>query len=190
MRYAEIMIAIRHRRVIARVDVWSNSELLLRAGLLAIAVIFVAVVTVGGLSRWTALPPGSAAAASAALFGLCLPLWVMGRYRFQLETPRRTIFAGAGFGAGLSLAGQPLILKLLVQGQLGLGITAEAGCVIVIAISIAITRLAWTWLSSMEPTVWIQDGTRCPSCGYCVRGVASKVCSECGRSFNSHELAS
>lgn len=37
------------------------------------------------------------------------------------------------------------------------------------------------------PTV-VQDGTRCPQCGYCVLAAQNRICSECGREFTYQEL--
>lgn len=34
----------------------------------------------------------------------------------------------------------------------------------------------------------MQDGESCPRCGYCVRGVASRICPECGRAFSESDL--
>lgn len=34
----------------------------------------------------------------------------------------------------------------------------------------------------------MQDGSTCPDCGYCVRGVTSKVCPECGQAFDHSDL--
>lgn len=34
----------------------------------------------------------------------------------------------------------------------------------------------------------LQDGKSCPRCGYCVAGVRSRICPECGREFTFQEL--
>ena len=42
--------------------------------------------------------------------------------------------------------------------------------------------IAWLW------PFRLQDGASCPNCGYCVRGVSSHICPECGDSFNRADL--
>ncbi len=42
--------------------------------------------------------------------------------------------------------------------------------------------IAWLWPFKL------QDGASCPQCGYCVRGVSSRICPECGEPFNRADL--
>lgn len=50
-----------------------------------------------------------------------------------------------------------------------------------------ISLLAWPTIKRKWPFVF-QDGQSCPQCGYCLRGVTSRVCPECGRAFNEYDL--
>ena len=47
--------------------------------------------------------------------------------------------------------------------------------------------LAWPVIIRVWP-FRLQDGQTCPQCGYCLRGVTSRVCPECGRGFDANDL--
>lgn len=46
----------------------------------------------------------------------------------------------------------------------------------------------WTASRKSRGRLLVTDGTRCPGCGYELRGNACGVCTECGRAFSPDEL--
>ena len=60
---------------------------------------------------------------------------------------------------------------------------------LVIALLAGVAALAWMLLRYTMPRIVLQDGSRCPVCAYCLIGVTSMRCPECGRPFTYDELA-
>ena len=46
----------------------------------------------------------------------------------------------------------------------------------------------WTICRSIYGKVILQDGTKCPGCGYTVIGSFAQICPECGREYTKQEL--
>lgn len=125
------------------------------------------------------------------------PAWrLRRRYRTVCTTPRA---AWLGFGYGMGIASIPLILATYVAITEASDPTPMfsnpntpwwvAGIsAIVLASSIAIVAGLWRIVRMSLPALVVQDGTLCPQCAYCLLGVQSMRCPECGNAFTYDEL--
>lgn len=94
---------------------------------------------------------------------------------------------GATLGAGMFAA--PLLVDVLIERSY-LMFLRPSTFVSFVTLSLlgapfgAIILVVWTLV--FRRVVWairIQDGTLCPNCAYCVTGLPSNVCPECGQEF-------
>ena len=127
---------------------------------------------------------------SAILSGLtllvapCANLWM---WHDRIITRRRLMGACICASTGVALpffilaflTSRSIILSALFTVATGYGLLTAAWC--------GIATLLWPVVCRLAP-IRVQDGETCPQCGYCVRGVASRICPECGRAFNRDDL--
>lgn len=114
---------------------------------------------------------------------LLIPLACLAIFRCHLASPGRRILASFFMSIGamiplVTLKGPPLIdvlSFLLIAMLLLFGTWCLLG------------MLAWPVIIRVWP-FRLQDGQTCPQCGYCLRGVTSRVCPECGRGFDANDL--
>lgn len=117
-------------------------------------------------------------------------------WRIHMASFRRRLvssfFAAAGMACVPWLTFTIFSIQILFDDG-SLTLVWQAICSGVIGIPLIV--LIWTLLSlAVWPAIMrlapfrIQDGASCPQCGYCVRGVASSICPECGRAFNREDL--
>ena len=125
---------------------------------------------------------------------IVIPLWGLKYWRFQLATWNRRLRAIFWASTGLLTIPYSTILVVWVAGSRSpntrmshvvfnyLGIHLA-----IIVIWILMSLPAWAVIKSRWP-FYFQDGSSCPQCGYCVRGVSSRICPECGRAFDEKDL--
>lgn len=130
---------------------------------------------------------GKAVLITFVLICVAGPLLLMRRKRHQIGTLRRAYWAGVGYGIGLTVT--PIIAVMVIQ-EAGIGLKA-----IVLVVGFLVTQLfgalgagSWVVIRGSADVVIIQDGTLCPSCGYCLIGNISMICSECGNEYTFSQL--
>ncbi|HPF37018.1 MAG TPA: hypothetical protein P5081_12905 [Phycisphaerae bacterium] len=120
---------------------------------------------------------------------LCWPIWMMRRYYVAILTTRRAAWLGLGYSLGLfgvllAIALVMLVLKPLdTTNWLRLGANLLADSIIAILFAIG-----WNLLQRWMPDLVRQNGTLCPTCAYCLVGVQSMRCPECGAAFSFADL--
>lgn len=132
-----------------------------------------------------------------ALTLIASPLPGLFRWRIQLATFRRRVISILFVAVGL--ASVPWLTSMIFTAHLLFMAEGQGAWVLQAICSgfLGIPTAALIW-SLVAHFVWpiildiapfrIQDGTTCPKCGYCLRGVSSRICPECGRAFNRHDL--
>lgn len=137
---------------------------------------------------------------------VCLSMWALTTvvgplpalfyWRIHLSTFRRRLISSLLTALGLSCV--PWITSMIFTihilpdgGTLALVYQSIFGGIIGIPLLASVwtllSMLAWPMIMRLAPFK-IQDGATCPKCGYCVRGVSSRICPECGRAFNKADL--
>ena len=115
------------------------------------------------------------------------PLIAMRHCRAHLSTIERRLFAIAWTSIGFFVLPYTATIVAL-SGNLRVfswQLPALHGAIL--AAWVLLAAIAWPIIRHRWPFV-IQDGSSCPQCGYCVRGVASAVCPECGTAFDHTQL--
>lgn len=109
-------------------------------------------------------------------------------YRHQIVTNSRAATAGAAAGTGLAMLEFSLAVLSAAIGTrpnwlILLGI-ALAGVVVYLLGA----RMVWAWIRRAAVRIVVQDGSRCPTCGYLLLGNTSMKCPECGRLYTYEDL--
>lgn len=116
------------------------------------------------------------------------PLMAMRHCRAHLATTGRRLVAIFGTSLGLLVIPWTTALSAAATSQFRAFSyrlpTLHAG---IFAAWVLLAAVAWPIIRHRWPFV-IQDGSSCPQCGYCVRGVKSAVCPECGTAFDHTQL--
>lgn len=122
------------------------------------------------------------------VFLIALPCYVLHRCRFHLSTAGRRIAAVLWTLLGVSLVHYGIILAatLLTTAEL-FSWTLPMVHAIVGGLWLTAAPPAYMVIRHFAPFK-VQDGSTCPGCGHCVRGVWSQVCPECGRDFDHSNL--
>lgn len=124
------------------------------------------------------------------------PLPALFWWRIHLATFRRRLYssflAAGGLGCVPWLTSTIFSIQILFDdGSLKLVCQAifsgVIGIPLVAMVWTLLSMLAWPIIMRLAPFK-IQDGATCPKCGYCVRGVASRICPECGTVFDHTQL--
>lgn len=112
-----------------------------------------------------------------------LPVILLIAFRCHLGTPLRRLLAFLFASIGSAL---PLYVFALVEEPEAIlaGLIVNAA---LFGLWCILSLLGWSVITRVWP-FRLQDGSTCPNCGYCVRGVASRVCPECGRGFTESDL--
>lgn len=125
---------------------------------------------------------------------LILPLWALKRWRIQLSSWERRLRAIFWTTTGLFTLPYATIFAVWVNGA-GSPNTRIPGIFIGYFVLQIVIFLIWTLVSlpawAVIKSNWpfrFQDGQSCPRCGYCLRGVTSRICPECGRGFDANDL--
>lgn len=118
-------------------------------------------------------------------------------WRIQLETLRRRVLAILMVAAGAMLVPLLIWIVLCATGFLSnpfasnftvAALLAWCGAYVsLILVWHLLAALAWPLIRRKYKFI-IQDGATCPECAYCVRGVASAICPECGSAFDHTQL--
>ncbi len=117
----------------------------------------------------------------------CVLAW---RYHHQLRRMHSGIVAGFAFGVGFIIL--PVSFHVLLcfadhNEAHSLTYTLMA-CGAVFLATCALEHLVCAGLKGIITDVIVQDGTRCPACGYSLLGNVEMTCPECGRVFAYEEL--
>lgn len=116
------------------------------------------------------------------------PLMAMRHRRAHLATAGRRLVAIFGTSLGLLVLPYTVTLSAAASQQFqGFSWRLPALHAGIFAAWVLIGAIAWPIIRHRWPFV-IQDGSSCPQCGYCVRGVASAICPECGTRFDHTQL--
>jgi len=118
---------------------------------------------------------------------IVIPAVCLWKWRCQICTRKRLLrccrFASLGFFLPVHVAAG----VSLFCGAVEFALLAAVLHLVILVIWLGLAATLWpaiTWLGPFR----IQDGESCPQCGYCVRGVASRICPECGRPFTESDL--
>jgi len=131
-----------------------------------------------------------------AVLALTYTVWGMARWRIQLGTFSRRMSAAMGAAGGITCVPCLVIILDLFQEFARLYKSWPPFHVVApillfpvgaFLVWLLIISGAWLFVEDARP-FRIQHGSCCPQCGYCVRGVPSCVCPECGRTFNRDDL--
>ncbi|MCB9856557.1 MAG: hypothetical protein H6818_12820 [Phycisphaerales bacterium] len=120
---------------------------------------------------------------------LCWPIWMMRHYYDAILTTRRAAWLGVFYSLGLfgvllAIALSMVVVKPLdTTNWLMFGVDLLAGSIVVILFAIG-----WNLLLRWMPELVRQNGTLCPTCAYCLVGVQSMRCPECGSAFSFADL--
>ncbi len=116
------------------------------------------------------------------------PLMAMRHCRAHLATNGQRLVAIFGTSLGLLVLPYTVTLSAAASQQFrGFSWRLPALHAGIFAAWVLIGAIAWPIIRHRWPFV-IQDGSSCPQCGYCVRGVASAICPECGTRFDHTQL--
>jgi len=149
-------------------------------------------VILGSLLTICGLPRTLYQIAGCAVALVALPVWRMRANYRRIVTWPRAAWLGLGYGFGL--------FALIAGLQLGLGLGESIGSArtrfladggwfsLLILSPVPVFAIAWRVVRLTLPDFVAQNGTLCPKCAYCLIGVESMRCPECGSAFSYEDL--
>ena len=181
------MLILKKRQILRIESVCWNS-FVLGVVLQAPLVLLLALLMSGPFTTSWPTPGGTTLTILVAVISLIIgPTIALVRFRAHLSTPkRRTLASFSAAGGllcicyaftfiGLAFGGYPQLLAVMgLHGILSI-------------IWLGASMALWPFVIRKFP-FQTQTGDACPQCGYCVRGVTSRICPECGRGFCESDL--
>lgn len=183
-------------------DIWTRSQLCQRSFCFGLALfVLLLVVIILGLLADAFLGIHILRELELTLLGIAVismasTIWGMSRSRIQLGTFARRVIATMAAAAGVTCVPTLVFILDLVQEFARLHkswppLQFVASTLLfptgVFLLWLLFVSIAWPFAEDNSP-IRIKQGTNCPQCGYCVRGVSSRICPECGRAFSLHDL--
>lgn len=173
-------------------DIWSPGRLLQLSFCFGLALfVLILVVLITGMLADAFLSVRVIRETELMLLGIAVvsmsySVWGITRWRIQLSTPSRRLFATIGATAGVTCV--PCLVLILDSAHefhdVVIILLLPAGLFVLWFLFVSAT---WLFVENAKPFK-IQYEPSCPQCGYCVRGVTSRICPECGRAFCETDL--
>lgn len=176
-------------RIVRPSEIWSNRILGWRCfifgfGLFVPILVFLVICDLCRLEETAAMVLG---VGFAAVFVLIAPLTALTVFRMQVSAFRRRMFAILWVSVGLLLVVHGIGFVGLVLPERHMTIYWLKVNAALLGVWFLISMIAWPVILHFKPFC-IQNGETCPECGYCVRGVKSAICPECGTAFDHTQL--
>jgi len=139
-----------------------------------------------GPDKWSIFM--TVAAIMVGLFSFLIgPAIGLARYRVHLNTGRRRAAAILFVSGGLLCVIYVFVLIGVAFGAIFQLLAVMGLHAAIFAVWLLLSTVLWPAISRKFP-FHIVDGESCARCGYCLRGVASRICPECGRAFTQYDL--
>ncbi|MCG3137091.1 MAG: hypothetical protein HJJLKODD_00933 [Phycisphaerae bacterium] len=130
---------------------------------------------------------------SGVIFGLLLivlfPVIFIGFVSSKIRDWCSAYLLGIGIGTAYLVPALLLfLLQIVIEMKLAWLLVLLIAIAVIAQIPGVIASGVWYVVYRLGPPRIIQDGTRCPGCGYSLVGNQSMVCPECGRAYTFTEL--